>query len=303
MEIRVKLVDCFMYFNEKDIVYLRLKELYDTVDYFVINEATKTHQGQDKELSFWKDDRLEQFKDKIVYSSIELDGRFNGLMPKFFPDAKIATEEHEQRIRLFEQIEALNLDNLDIIMISDCDEIPNKDVFQQMISYPIVALNQMFFVHYVDVYTNKNVTGTVCCKYEGLKYLNTLSSGMGLQILRRDKDFMPRIENGGWHYSYMGGAKSVSEKVVSTYDGDLNSKWKTEEASQQLIDESIKNKQSPFSQEPITVLASEYSAISDLEFITAKQGGWHKQSAKCQLFPKILESDLNGDFKSLIYNK
>ena len=224
-------------------------------------------------------------------------------MPKFFPDAKIATEEHEQRIRLFEQIEALNLDNLDIIMISDCDEIPNKDVFQQMISYPIVALNQMFFVHYVDVYTNKNVTGTVCCKYEGLKYLNTLSSGMGLQILRRDKDFMPRIENGGWHYSYMGGAKSVSEKVVSTYDGDLNSKWKTEEASQQLIDESIKNKQSPFSQEPITVLASEYSAISDLEFITAKQGGWHKQSAKCQLFPKILESDLNGDFKSLIYNK
>ena len=303
MEIRVKLVDCFMYFNEKDIVYLRLKELYDTVDYFVINEATKTHQGQDKELSFWKDDRLEQFKDKIVYSSIELDGRFNGLMPKFFPDAKIAAEEHEQRIRLFEQIEALNLDNLDIIMISDCDEIPNKDVFQQMISYPIVALNQMFFVHYVDVYTNKNVTGTVCCKYEGLKYLNTLSSGMGLQILRRDKDFMPRIENGGWHYSYMGGAKSVSEKVVSTYDGDLNSKWKTEEASQQLIDESIKNKQSPFSQEPITVLASEYSAISDLEFITAKQGGWHKQSAKCQLFPKILESDLNGDFKSLIYNK
>ena len=136
-----------------------------------------------------------------------------------------------------------------------------------------------------------------------LKHLNTLSFGMSLQILRRDKDFMPRIENGGWHYSYMGGAKSVSEKVVSTYDGDLNSKWKTEEASQQLIDESIKNKQSPFSQEPITVLASEYSAISDLEFITAKQGGWHKQTAKCQLFPKILESDLNGDFKSLIYNK
>ena len=299
----MKLVDCFMYFNEKDIAYLRIKELYDIVDCFVINEATKTHQGQDKELSFWKDDRLQQFKDKIVYSSIELDGRFNALMPKFFPDAKIAVEEHEQRIRLFEQIEALNLDNLDIIMISDCDEIPNKDVFQQMISYPIVALNQMFFVHYVDVYTNKNVTGTVCCKYEGLKYLNTLSSGMGLQILRRDKDFMPRIENGGWHYSYMGGAKSVSEKVVSTYDGDLNSKWKTEEASQQLIDESIKNKQSPFSQEPITILASEYSAISDLEFITAKQGGWHKQSAKCQLFPKAIESDLNGDFKSLIYNK
>jgi hypothetical protein len=78
-----------MYFNEKDIAYLRIKELYDVVDYFVINEATKTHQGQDKELSFWKDTRLEQFKDKIVYSPIELDGRFDVLMPKFFPEAKI----------------------------------------------------------------------------------------------------------------------------------------------------------------------------------------------------------------------
>ena len=299
----MKLVDCFMYFNEKDIAYLRIKELYEAVDYFVINEATKTHQGQDKELSFWKDDRLQEFKDKIIYSPIELDGRFDPLMIKFFPDAKIGAKEHEQRIRLFEQIETLNLDNLDTIMISDCDEIPNKDIFQQMISYPIVALNQMFFVHYVDIYTNKNVTGTVACKYEGLKHLNTLCFGMSLQILRRDKDFMPRIENGGWHYSYMGGAKSVSQKVVSTYDGNLDSQWKTEEAAQQLINESIKNKQSPFSQEPINILDFKSSTISDLEFITAKQGGWHKESAKCQLCPKILESDFNGDFKTLIYNK
>ena len=299
----MKLVDCFMYFSEKDIAYLRIKELYDVVDHFVINEATKTHQGQDKELSFWKDDRLQEFKDKIVYSPINLDGRFDSLMPKFFPDAKIGAKEHEQRIRLFEQVEALNLDNLDIIMISDCDEIPNKDVFQQMISYPIVALNQMFFVHYIDVYTNKNVTGTVACKYEGLKYLNTLSFGMGLQILRRDKDFMPRIENGGWHYSYMGGAKSVSQKVVSTYDGNLNSQWKTEEAAQQLIDESIKNKKSPFSQEPIYVLDFKYATISDLNFITAKQGGWHKEFAKCQLHPKVLELDFNGDFENLRYKK
>ena len=299
----MKLIDCFMYFNEKDIAYLRIKELYDIVDYFVINEATKTHQGQNKELSFWKDDRLQEFKDKILYSPIELDGRFDALMPKFFPDAKIGAKEHEQRIRLFEQLEVLNLDNLDTVMISDCDEIPNKDVFQQMISYPIVALNQMFFVHYVDIYTNKNVTGTVACKYEGLKHLNTVCFGMSLQILRRDKDFMPRIENGGWHYSYMGGAKSVSQKVVSTYDGNLDSQWKTEEAAQKLIDESIKNKQTPFSQESINILDFKSSTIADLEFITAKQGGWHKESAKCQLFPKVLELDLNGDFESLKYNK
>lgn len=299
----MKLIDCFMYFNEKDIAYLRIKELYDVVDYFIINEATRTHQGQDKELSFWKDDRLQEFKDKIIYSAIQLDGRFDDFMSKFFPDAKIGAKEHEQRIRLFEQIEKLNLSNLDTVMISDCDEIPNKDIFQEMINYPIVALNQMFFVHYIDVYTNKNVTGTVACKYEGLKHLNSLSNNMGLQILRRDKDFMPRIENGGWHYSYMGGAKSVSQKVVSTYDGNLNSQWKTEEASQKLIDDSVKNKQSPFSQEPISILDFKYATFADLNFITAKQGGWQKASARCQLHPKVLELDFNGDFEHLRYKK
>ena len=171
------IIDAFTFFNELDLLEARLEYLYDTVDYFVINEATKTHQGQEKELSFWKDDRLQEFKDKIIYSSIELDGRFDILMPKFFPDAKIGAKEHEQRIRLFEQIETLNLDNSDTIMISDCDEIPNKNVFQQMVKYPIIALNQMFFIHYIDVYTNKNVTGTVACKYEGLKHLNTLCHG------------------------------------------------------------------------------------------------------------------------------
>lgn len=299
----MKLIDCFMYFNEKDIAYLRIKELYDVVDYFVINEATKTHQGQNKELIFWKDDRLNEFKSKIIYSAIELDGRFDTIMPNFFPDAKIGAKEHEQRIRLFEQIEKLNLSNLDIVMISDCDEIPNKDVFTDMINYPIVALNQMFFVHYIDVYTNKNVTGTVACKYEGLKHINTLCNNMGLQILRRDKDFMPRIENGGWHYSYMGGAKSVSQKVVSTYDGNLDSQWKTEEASQKLIDESIKNKQSPFSQEPISILDFKYATFADLNFITAKQGGWQKGSARCQIHPKVLELDFNGNFEHLRYKK
>jgi hypothetical protein len=84
----MKLVDCFMYFNEKDIAYLRIKELYDTVDYFVINEATKTHQGQEKELSFWKDDRLQEFKDKIIYSSIDLDGRFDYFNAEVFSRRK-----------------------------------------------------------------------------------------------------------------------------------------------------------------------------------------------------------------------
>ena len=221
-------------------------------------------------------------------------------MPKFFPDAKIGAKEHEQRIRLFEQIEALNLDDLDTVMISDCDEIPNKNIFQEMIKYPIVALNQMFFVHYINVYTNKNVTGTVACKYEKLKHLNTLCFGMGLQLLRREKDFMPRIENGGWHYSYMGGAKSVSQKVVSTYDGNLDSQWKTRESSQKLIEESIKNRKSPFSTEPLDIIDLNTKFLN-LNFITAIQGRWGRHTAVYESYPRVLENNGKNEFKDLIY--
>ena len=40
--------DCFQYFDEDHIVDLRLNILNKYVDYFVICESTRTHQGQKK---------------------------------------------------------------------------------------------------------------------------------------------------------------------------------------------------------------------------------------------------------------
>lgn len=300
----MKLVDSFMFFNEIEIAYLRIKELYDSVDYFVINEATKTHQGQKKQLIFNNDKRLQEFKEKIIYNPIDLDGRFDELMPKYFPDAKIGAKEHEQRIRLFDQIEELSLEDDDIIMISDCDEIPNKYIFQdlkdQSKTNTLIALNQMFFVHYINIYTDKNVTGTVATKYKYLKFINSQCHNMGLQILRRDKDFIPRIENGGWHYSYMGGPISVSQKVVSTYDGNLNSPWGSEASAKLLIDTAIKENKSPFSQMP-TRMVDLNNNIQVLNFITAKNGSWTTGQALYKICPDIIENSREDEFKTLIY--
>ena len=44
--------DCFQYFNEDLIVDLRFNILNKFVDYFVICESTKTHQGKNKKLNF-----------------------------------------------------------------------------------------------------------------------------------------------------------------------------------------------------------------------------------------------------------
>ena len=44
--------DCFQYFNEDHILDLRFNILNEYVDYFVISESTKTHQGKSKKINF-----------------------------------------------------------------------------------------------------------------------------------------------------------------------------------------------------------------------------------------------------------
>ena len=68
--------DCFQYFNEDHIVDLRLNILDEYVDYFVISESTKTHQGKDKKLNF-NFKKFSKFKDKLIYIVAEYKEEIN----------------------------------------------------------------------------------------------------------------------------------------------------------------------------------------------------------------------------------
>src|SRR3954464_1583382 len=60
--------DCFTFFNELDLLEIRLNELDPVVDKFVLVEATKTHQGKDKPLYFLENKaRYEKFLAKIIH--------------------------------------------------------------------------------------------------------------------------------------------------------------------------------------------------------------------------------------------
>ena len=58
--------DCFQYFNEDHVLDLRLNILNEKVDYFVISESTKNHQGKEKKLNF-NINNFSKFKHKIRY--------------------------------------------------------------------------------------------------------------------------------------------------------------------------------------------------------------------------------------------
>ena len=60
--------DCFTFFNELDLLEIRLNVLKDVVDKFVLVESVKTFTGRDKELFFEKNkDRFAAFADRIIH--------------------------------------------------------------------------------------------------------------------------------------------------------------------------------------------------------------------------------------------
>ena len=68
----VDIYDCFIFYNELELLELRLNELDDIVDYFVIIEATETFQGQTKPLYFeQKKEEFSEFEDKIIHHIVD----------------------------------------------------------------------------------------------------------------------------------------------------------------------------------------------------------------------------------------
>ena len=124
------LIDSFLFFNEIELVELRVKYLEKIVDYFVIVEANITHQGKKKDWNFPKilGSNLKEFSNKIQYHQLNID-----------PD-KIKNEESwiiddvkgddawriENFQRNYIKTACEKFSNDDILIISDVDEIPSR---------------------------------------------------------------------------------------------------------------------------------------------------------------------------------
>lgn len=115
----MRIFDCFPFYNEFEILELRLEELWDTVDYFVISEANTTHQNNPKPF-YLKDnwDKLKKYHSKIRHVMVED-------MP-MHRDTWVG-ERHQRRC-LNRALE--DLQSEDIVCVSDCDEIPRPEALE-----------------------------------------------------------------------------------------------------------------------------------------------------------------------------
>lgn len=211
--------DSFQFFNELDILLLRMHILNDVVDKFVISESTVTFSGDSKPLYYADNKELfKEFEHKIIHNVVDDTPM----------DCNAFIRDHHQKCAVARGLSTCRPD--DIIIFSDVDEIPNPETLRQLIPSieddKIYMLAQRLFYCYLDMeeVSGKllSVTGdfdgvekpmwlgTKVCRYRMLEQYTT-------EELRNkeQKAIGVRVPNGGWHFSYMGGGKnqSVEERV------------------------------------------------------------------------------------------
>ena len=211
--------DCFQYFNEDHMVDLRLNILNKYVDFFVISESTKTHQGENKKLNF-KINNFSKFKKKIKY--IVADYKEN-IDCKNHAGGESLIEQH-QRNFLIEGIKDANLN--DLIILSDSDEIPDLTKLSQIkTSSKFTAFSQMMFMYKLNL-ENLGENNWIGSKITLKKNITTMQALRDLKFKkypfwRIDKKNLQVIQ-GGWHFSFLQTPRDIRKKIQSFSHGEFN---------------------------------------------------------------------------------
>ena len=118
------LVDTFPYFNEKELLELRVRMLEDYVDGFIITDANRTHRGEEKSFSCLETIReLGLPEDKIQVLHVELPTIEEA------PDPWI--RERGQRDAIGVGLHMMPDDT--VFICSDCDEIADPSKFEDLL--------------------------------------------------------------------------------------------------------------------------------------------------------------------------
>jgi beta-1,4-mannosyl-glycoprotein beta-1,4-N-acetylglucosaminyltransferase len=238
----LKIFDAFLFFNELDLLEIRLNTLADTVDFFVITEARVTFSGIPKKLFYDENkERFAKFHSQIIHNIIdEIPKDFDlvGHQQLYFTD-RFKSYPHKSagvplfRLSLDFQREVYQRDSIingllgsaksdDLIIISDLDEIPNPEAVQSVaanfVSGQIYNFCQKWYMYYLNVFNPAEWFGTRICNFETL--LKHSVDLMRHHLESREEQPGPIVESGGWHFSFLGGQEAVIQKLKAySYQG------------------------------------------------------------------------------------
>jgi beta-1,4-mannosyl-glycoprotein beta-1,4-N-acetylglucosaminyltransferase len=244
----MKIYDGFLFFNELELLELRLNTLNNVVDYFILVEASVTHQGTPKPFIFEENkERFSKFLNKIIHIKItEIPSSFSTLpniTPTNFKEEIIkGIYDDISKTRLFNRFVShemgfgrdffqkesikLGMENAsddDIFISSDLDEIPNPEIISRLNEFfepdAFYTFNQTHYCYYLNMMHFSHIDNTA---YNQEINSNWKGSRMGtwknmkhysLNELRAQDN--NDIIDSGWHFSWMGGIDKVKTKLQS----------------------------------------------------------------------------------------
>jgi beta-1,4-mannosyl-glycoprotein beta-1,4-N-acetylglucosaminyltransferase len=236
----MKLYDCFQFYNELDLLEIRLTLLYDVVDYFVISETTKSHANNPKKLFFEENKSMfDKFSDKIIHIKHNFPEDILNMGTKIGNDKYTLTynkiserydiEENEGELKKhptfcrdylqkeFIKFGLMDCEDDDLIMISDLDEIPKPEIVKKIRENNLYnhCLMQDCFYYYINLLAHTNWYGNYIVKFSDTKEVS-------LTHLKNKRVNFEKIFDGGWHLSFMGGVERVKTKIQNYAHQEFN---------------------------------------------------------------------------------
>jgi hypothetical protein len=234
----MKIYDCFTFYNEFDLLEIRLEELYDVVDYFVIVEGNRTFQNSSKPYLFLENiSRYEKYHDKIIHITVDD-------MPESSDAWARETHQRNQIVRGL-----TNAQPDDIIIISDSDELLRAETVKQLKNYdqmvfPFRMPLFNFKFNYMRVQPGQYDVWAMAARKSVIDHItpdelrNSRFSFNNLPLNYQSKE-TKILEHSGWHFGYLGNKDFLIDKAKSFSHVEKN----TEQFFAQLdIEASIKER-------------------------------------------------------------
>ena len=215
--------DCFIFYNELELLELRLAELCSKVDKFVLVEAKKKFNGQEKPLFYLENQaQFARFNDKIIHVVVD-----------DFPETSNAwVREITQRNAVLRGLDNARPD--DITLISDVDEIPKiENIINGISETDIHHLKQRFFYYKFNLLRGFS-SRAIACKFKNLSITPHEARMLHSASL---------IEDAGWHFSYLMDELRISDKIQSFSHQEFN---KEEYYNAEKIKDRVDNNQDLF---------------------------------------------------------
>lgn len=207
--------DCVTYFQEPDLLELRMLELDGWVDRFVVVEGNRTHAGAPRTSSIPQALR-DRWGDRLVTAMIDL--------PEGDGPTWTWRREMGQRNGIRDVLRALGAAPDDMVLVSDVDELPNQffmSILSQLPPDAVAVAHQQ--LHYYDVnhVSPGGWRGTRATQFANLDVLGA----DGVRYAGTERGGFPRIlevPHAGWHFSYFGGLRRIQTKITSFLHQEFN---------------------------------------------------------------------------------